>query len=156
MTSSIFIESRLDLLRIKRHTILPEFKFQPYWAIHNIVICPWVLKKPIIDLVRTITCLVLFSSDNHQTYRLLRQTLNLNLVQIFLVRLVYTFQSYAPLKTEDLSIRPKMLSDFKEENLRDQWINLDQISHVARLGYMTGCIMFWGRLYQNSDFYGNW
>ena len=32
--------------------------------------------------------------------------------------------------------------DFKEEYLGDQWINLDQISYAARLGWRIDSIMF--------------
>ena len=45
--------------------------------------------------------------------------------------------------------------DFKEEYLRDQQINFDQIPYVARLGWSIDCVMFLGRFYQNSDFDGN-
>ena len=36
-----------------------------------------------------------------------------------------------------------------------QLANLDQILHVVQLGVGKGCIMFWGRLDQNSGVHGN-
>ena len=44
---------------------------------------------------------------------------------------------------------------FKLEYLRSHLANLDQILCVASLGWGKGCIMFWGRLDQNSGFHGN-
>ena len=44
---------------------------------------------------------------------------------------------------------------FELEYLWDQLANLDQILCVASLGVMKGCIMFWGRLDQNSGVHGN-
>ena len=44
---------------------------------------------------------------------------------------------------------------FKLEYLWSQLANLDQILCVASLGLGKGCIMFWGRLDQNSGFHGN-
>ena len=44
---------------------------------------------------------------------------------------------------------------FKLEYLLSQLANLDQILCLASLGWGKGCIMFWGRLAQNSGFYGN-
>ena len=44
---------------------------------------------------------------------------------------------------------------FKLEYLWSQLANLDQILCVASLGWGKGCIMFWGRLDQNSGFHGN-
>ena len=55
--------------------------------------------------------------------------------------------------------RPSSLSvvvhTFKLEYLWSQLANLDQILCVALLGWGKGCIRFWGRLDQNSGFYGN-
>ena len=44
---------------------------------------------------------------------------------------------------------------FELEYLWSQSANLDQILCVASLGWRKGCIRFWGRLDQNSGFYGN-
>ena len=44
---------------------------------------------------------------------------------------------------------------FKLEYLWGQMTNLDQILCVASLGVGKGCIMFWGRLDQNSGAHGN-
>ena len=44
---------------------------------------------------------------------------------------------------------------FELEYLRGQLANLDQILCVTLLGVGKGCIMFWGRLAQNSGVHGN-
>ena len=44
---------------------------------------------------------------------------------------------------------------FKLEYLWGQLANLDQMLCVASLGVGKGCIMFWGRLDQNSGVHGN-
>ena len=44
---------------------------------------------------------------------------------------------------------------FELEYLRGQLSNLDQILCVVSLGVGKGCIMFWGRLDQNSGVHGN-
>ena len=44
---------------------------------------------------------------------------------------------------------------FELEYLWSQLANLDQILCVASLGWVKGCIRFWGRLDQNSGFHGN-
>ena len=41
------------------------------------------------------------------------------------------------------------------EYLWSQLANLDQILCAASLGWVKGCIRFWGRLDQNSGFHGN-
>ena len=44
---------------------------------------------------------------------------------------------------------------FELEHLLDQLANLDPILYVASLEEGKGCIMFWGRLNQNSGAHGN-
>ena len=44
---------------------------------------------------------------------------------------------------------------FELEYLWGKLANLDQILYVASLGVGKGCIMFWGRLDQNSGAHGN-
>ena len=44
---------------------------------------------------------------------------------------------------------------YKLKYLWSQLANLDQILCVASMGWGKGCIRFWGRLDQNSVFYGN-
>ena len=51
--------------------------------------------------------------------------------------------------------RPSVVHTFKLKYLWSQLANLDQILYVVSLGWMKGCIMFWGRLDQNSGFHGN-
>ena len=53
-------------------------------------------------------------------------------------------------------VRPSVVvHTFELEYLWDQLANLDQILCIASLGLGRGCIMFWGRLDQNSDVHGN-
>ena len=54
-----------------------------------------------------------------------------------------------------LSVVFVVVHTFKLEYLWSQLANLDQILCVASLGWGKGCIMFWGRLDQNSGFHGN-
>ena len=54
-----------------------------------------------------------------------------------------------------LALEWRKLYTFELEYLRGQLANLDQILCVASLGVGKGCIMFWGRLDQNSGVHGN-
>ena len=51
--------------------------------------------------------------------------------------------------------RPSVVHPFEFEYLWGQLANLDQILCVALLGVGKDCIMFWGRLDQNSGVHGN-
>ena len=55
---------------------------------------------------------------------------------------------YLPLNDENFTL-------FEFEYLWSQFASLDQILCVASLGVGKGCIMFWGRLGQNSGVHGN-
>ena len=59
------------------------------------------------------------------------------------------------LTLELLSLEWRKFYTFKLEYLWGQSVNLDQILYVALLGVGKGCIMFWGRLDQNSGVHGN-
>ena len=59
------------------------------------------------------------------------------------------------LTLELLAIEWRKFYTFELEYLRGQLANLDQILCVASLGMGKGCIMFWGRLDQNSGVDGN-
>ena len=48
-----------------------------------------------------------------------------------------------------------VIIQMKLEYLLGQLANLDQILYEASLGWGKGCIRFWDRLDQNSDFHGN-
>ena len=56
---------------------------------------------------------------------------------------------------ELLALEWRKFHTFELEYLWGQLTNLDQILCVASLGVEKGCIMFWGRLAQNSGVHGN-
>ena len=60
-----------------------------------------------------------------------------------------------PLILELLALEWRKFHTFELEYLWSQLANLDQILCVAPLGWGKGCIMFWGRLDQNSGVHGN-
>ena len=60
-----------------------------------------------------------------------------------------------PLIVELLALQWRKFHTFELEYLWNQLANLDQIFCVASLGWVKGCIRFWGRLDQNSGFHGN-
>ena len=60
-----------------------------------------------------------------------------------------------PLILELLALEWRKIHTFEFEYLWSQLANLDHILCVASLGWGKGCIRFWGRLDQNSDFHGN-
>ena len=59
------------------------------------------------------------------------------------------------LTLELLALEWQKIYPFELEYLSGQLDNLDQIWCVASLGVGKGCIMFWGRLDQNSGVHGN-
>ena len=59
------------------------------------------------------------------------------------------------LTLELLALERRKFYTFEVEYLWGQLVNLDQILCVASLGVGKGCIMFWGRLDQNSGVHGN-
>ena len=59
------------------------------------------------------------------------------------------------LTLELLALEWRKFYTFELEYLWGQLANVDQILCVASLGMGKGCIMFWGRLDQNSGVYGN-
>ena len=59
------------------------------------------------------------------------------------------------LTLELLALEWQKFYTFELEYLWGQLANLDQILCVASLGLGKGCIMFWGRLGQNSGVHGN-
>ena len=54
-----------------------------------------------------------------------------------------------------LALEWRKFYTFELEYLWSQLANLDQILFVASLGVRKGCIMFWGRLDQNSGVHGS-
>ena len=59
------------------------------------------------------------------------------------------------LTLELLALEWQKFYTFELEYLWSQLANFDQILCVASLGMGKGCIMFWGRLDQNSGVHGN-
>ena len=59
------------------------------------------------------------------------------------------------LTLELLALEWRKFYTFELEYLWGQFANIDQILCVASLGVGKGCIMFWGRLDQNSGVHGN-
>ena len=59
------------------------------------------------------------------------------------------------LTLELLALEWRKFYSFELEYLWSQLANLDQILCVASLGLRKGCIIFWGRLDQNSGVHGN-
>ena len=59
------------------------------------------------------------------------------------------------LTLEILALEWRKFYTFELEYLWGQLANLDQILCVASLGMEKGCLMFWGRLDQNSGVHGN-
>ena len=55
---------------------------------------------------------------------------------------------------ELLALEWRKFHTFELEYLWSQLASLDQILCVASLGWVKGCIRFWGRLDQNSGFHG--
>ena len=60
-----------------------------------------------------------------------------------------------PLILELLALEWRKFHTFELEYLWIQLPSLDQILCVASLGWEKGCLMFWGRLDQNSGVHGN-
>ena len=57
----------------------------------------------------------------------------------------HSFWSYLPLSDENFALL----------NLEYLWSQLANLDQVLSLGWGKGCIRFWGRLDQNTSFYGN-
>ena len=60
-----------------------------------------------------------------------------------------------PLILELLALEWRKFHTFELEYLWIQLASLDQILCVSSLGWEKGCLMFWGRLDQNSGVHGN-
>ena len=67
----------------------------------------------------------------------------------------YDFGPERLLTLELLALDWQKFYTFELEYLWGQLANVDQILCVASLGMGKGCIVFWGRLGQNSGVYGN-
>ena len=71
------------------------------------------------------------------------------------VRMSSNMGPIRPLILELLSLEWRKSHTFELDYLWSQLANLDHILCVASLGWGKGCIIFWGRLDQNSGYHGN-
>ena len=67
----------------------------------------------------------------------------------------FDFGLNQPLTFELLALEWRKFHTFELEYLWSQLANIDQILCVASLGWVKGCIRFWGKLDPNSGFHGN-
>ena len=131
------------------HKISNRFEFRPDLTTDYGVSCPWASKKFPIDLqwenaVSMLTHLFLIESSSKLliTKAGIKARTGLISGRIRLLTLKL------------LAIEWRKLY-FELEYLWGQLANLDQILCVASLRVGKGCIMFWGRLDQNSHVHGN-
>ena len=132
------------------HKTSDEFEFRPYWTIYYEVSCPWASKKFPIDLqwengISMLARSFLIESSSKllvtRTGIKARTSLILGWVRLLTLAL--------------LALEWRKFYTFELEYLWSQLANLDQILCVASLGVGKGCIMFWGRLVQNSGVHDN-
>ena len=114
------------------------------------VSCPWASKKFPIDLLWGKCCLHASSF----------------IFDWIIIKLLITWTGIKawtnlisgwirPLTLELLALEWRKFYTFELEYLWGQLASLDQILCVASLGVGKGCLMFWGRLEQNSGVHGN-
>ena len=132
------------------HKISDEFEFRPDRATDYGVSCPWASKKFPIDLywenaVSTLARSFLIESSS----KLLVTRTGIKAWTSLISGRI------RPLTLKLLALEWRKFYTFELEYLWGQIANLDQILCVASLGVEKGCIMFWGRLDQNSGVHGN-
>ena len=132
------------------HKISDEFEFRPDRTTDYGVSCRWASKKFPIDLswendvsMLARSFLIESSSKLLVTGAGIKARTSLISGRIRLLTL------------ELLALEWWKFYSFGLEYLWGQLANLDQILCVASLGMEKGCIMFWGRLAQNSGVHGN-
>ena len=132
------------------HKILNEFEFGPDWTTDYGVSCPWASKKFPIDLQWENAVSMLASSF------LIESSSKLLVIRTGIKAQTSLISGEIRLLTlELLALEWWKFYTFELEYLWGQLANLDQILCVASLGVGKGCIMFWGRLDQNSGVHGN-
>ena len=132
------------------HKISAEFEFRPDRTTDYEVSCPWVSKRFPIDLYRENGVLMLVRSF------LIKSSSKLLVTRTGIKAWTSLISGRIRLLTlELLALEWRKFYTFELEYLWSQLANLDQIWCVASLGVGKGCIMFWGRLDQNSDVHGN-
>ena len=132
------------------HKISDEFKFQPDRPTDYRVSCFWASKKFPIDLYweNGVSMLARSFFIKSSSKLLVTRTGIKAWSSSILGRI-------RPLILELLALEWRKFHTFELEYLWSQLANLDQILCVASLGWVKGCIRFWGRLDQNSGFHGN-
>ena len=133
-----------------RHKISDEFKFRPDRTTDYRVSCPWASKKFPIHLqwenaVSMLVCSFLIETSSKllvtRTCIKARRSLISGRIRLLTLEL--------------LALEWRKFYTFELEYLWGQLANLDQILCVASLGMGKDCLMFWGRLDQNSGVHGN-
>ena len=127
------------------HKISDEFEFRPDRTTDYEVSCHWTSKKFPIDLqwengVSMLACSFLIESSS----KLLVTRTSIK------ARTCLISGRIRVLTLELLALEWRKFYTFELEYLWGQLANLNQILCVASLGVRKGCIMFWGRLDQNS------
>ena len=132
------------------HKISDEFEFRPVRTTDYGVSCPWASKKFPIYLqwengvtMLARSFLIESSSQLLVTRTGIKARMSLISGRIRLLTL------------ELLALEWGKFYTFELEYLWGQLANLDQILCVASLGVGKDCVMFWGRLDQNSGVHGN-
>ena len=130
--------------------IWDEFEFRPDRTTHYGVSCPWASKKFPIDILWENGVSVLAHSFFIKSSSKLLVTRTGIKAQMRLIS-----GQIRLLTLELLALEWRKFYTFELEYLWGQLANLDQILCVASLGVGKGCIMFWGRLDQNTGIHGN-
>ena len=132
------------------HKISDEFEFRPDRTTDYRVSCPWASKKFPIDLQWENGVSMLARSF------LIESSSKLLVTRTGIKARTSLISGRIRILTLDLlALEWQKFDTFKLEYLWGQLANLDQILCVASLGVGKGCIMFWGRLDQNSGVQGN-
>ena len=118
-----------------RHKISDKFEFRPVRTTDYEVSCPWASKN--FSIFYQIIIKVAGNQDRHKS------------LDKF---------DFEPDQTSHFAVTCLEWRKFYTLELEYLWgqsANHDQILFVASLGVRKGCIMFWGRLDQNSGIHGN-
>ena len=132
------------------HKISDEFEFRPVRTTDYGVSCPWASKKFLIYLQLENGVIMLAHSF------LIESSSQLLVTRTGIKAWTSLISGRIRLLTlELLALEWWKFYTFELEYLWGQLANLDQILCVASLGVGKDCILFWGRLDQNSGVHGN-
>ena len=132
------------------HKISDKFEFWPDRTTDYGVSCPWASKKINLELQWENAVSMLARSF------LIELSSKLLVTRIGIkARTSLISGRIRVLTLELLALEWRKFYTLELEYLWGQLANLDQILCVASLGLGKGCIMFWGRLDQNSGVHGN-